>query len=312
MLPNTLVIGLSYGDEGKGKIANVLMEGMKGCVRYAGGNNAGHTVYVEGKKYILHHLPSAIAKKKPVYLEPGMVIHPISLAEEATGFNPALINISEKVHIITDKHRKLDSKGSGIGTTRKGVGPCYADKAYRSGFRMGDIKEQFPFFNFYDYKTFDSGYLFEGAQGVMLDVDYGHYPYVTSSSVFPSTRYKIDKVVGVTKAYVTRVGNGPPNSEEVPGLREAGHEYGSTTGRPRRCHWLDLDELSYSCRLARCDEIAVTKLDVLKKFGTYKYILNGKIREAKSIYEFVDILRAVYPIKYLSWSPGDEIEILKS
>ncbi len=187
---NIFICGLSYGDEGKGKITNFFADSCKGVVRFSGGPNAGHTVYVGDKKYILHHLPSGIVKGKPVYLEPGMVIDIDRLIEEAKPFNSELIHICGGVHIITTRHLEKDSSGNGIGTTKRGVGPCYESKMARKGIRVKDLPSDdrlMKHFPLYGFKKFDSGYLFEGAQGIMLDVDYGHYPYVTSSSIMPSS-----------------------------------------------------------------------------------------------------------------------------
>lgn len=351
------VIGTQWGDEGKGKIVDILSEKADYIVRFQGGNNAGHTVVVDGTKYVLHLLPSGILHDdKKCVLANGMVIDLESLWNETEfmkrmGKNPeGRIFVSERAHVIFPYHKELDAaseklKGnSSIGTTLKGIGPAYRDKAGRVGIRIADLKDEETFkeklrWNIrekeltlkyvYSYPvsfSFDeiysktlriyekiSGYvcdtvsllnraidagekvLFEGAQATLLDIDVGTYPFVTSSNssalgiasgagISPK---KIDRIYGVLKAYTTRVGGGPfptelkDNVGEL--LRARGHEYGSTTGRPRRCGWLDLFAVKFSATVNGLDGIVITKLDVLDAFSEIKvcvgYELDGKLIE---------------------------------
>ncbi len=335
-MKNTVVVGAQWGDEGKGKVVDYLSEHAHVVIRFQGGTNAGHTVQVEGEEYILHLIPSGIVHPDTQCLiGNGVVVDPPELLREMRGLEEkGLILkgrfwVSERAHVIMPYHKLLDSlderlMGSKkIGTTKRGIGPAYADKAARVGIRMLDllnppylrerleatvrlknliIKEFFneegldpeelyqqalswgealePFIANVSEKM--KGFvsegrtlLFEGAQGTMLDIDYGTYPYVTSShttiggvcagaGVNPST---IEEVIGIAKAYTTRVGGGPFPTEEkgIMGdhLREKGGEYGATTGRPRRCGWLDLVVLRHAAWLNGLTGIALTKIDVL-------------------------------------------------
>ncbi len=349
------IVGTQWGDEGKGKIVDILSEKADYIVRFQGGNNAGHTVVVNGTKYVLHLLPSGILHDgKKCVLGNGMVIDLESLWNEVefirrVGKNPeGRIFVSERAHVIFPYHKELDAaseklKGDGsIGTTLKGIGPAYRDKAGRVGIRIADLKDEETFkeklrwnlrekeltlkhvynysvsFNFdevyshtmrvyekvADYvcdtvsllnRAIDGGekVLFEGAQATLLDIDVGTYPFVTSSNssalgipagtgVSPK---KIEKVYGIAKAYTTRVGGGPfptelkDNVGEL--LRARGHEYGSTTGRPRRCGWLDLFAVKFSVMVNDLDGIVITKLDVLDAFDEIKvcvgYELDGEV-----------------------------------
>lgn len=301
---NTIVVGLQFGDEGKGKIVDKLAKDHDWVVRYQGGANAGHTLYTDvGTKIVLHQVPSGILQGKQCYIGNGCVVDLDLLKEEikelgeygytVTPFNLA---ISPKAHVLTWDHKFKDmDENKHIGTTNKGIGPAYADKIGRKGQRLiewiiNDTEKDYNwvrgFMNDPLLTLLDSSVLFEGAQGTMLDVDHGTYPYVTSSSCtaggactgtgFPPN--KIDKVVGIAKAYVTRVGNGTLPTE-IPEpiqteLRNLGQEYGATTGRPRRCGWLDLAQLNYACKINGVDTIYLTKLDVLFKLKE-SYIYHG-------------------------------------
>ncbi len=334
-MPNVVLVGAQWGDEGKGKIIDVLTRDVSWVVRFQGGSNAGHTVEVGEDKYILHLIPSGILRPgKKCIIGHGVVVDPISLLREIDGLERRGIRtakrlfISERAHVVFPYHRLLDehregapAAGARLGTTKRGIGPTYADKASRVGLRMGDLVG--PDFDMLfkaraeeagrllaavgapaldmeavraDYAAagrrlapyvtdtitllndaLDRGAsaLFEGAQGAMLDLDYGTYPFVTSSNstaggactgggIAPT---RIDRVLGVVKAYTTRVGEGPFPTELLDEtgdqLRKAGNEFGSTTGRPRRCGWFDAVIARHAVRINGIDSWAVTKLDVL-------------------------------------------------
>jgi adenylosuccinate synthase len=346
-----VVLGLQWGDEGKGKIVDVLANSYPIIARFQGGPNAGHSLHFDGKKFVLHTVPSGVFRKNSVnIIGNGVVIDPIIFKEECEEIEAMgvpvreRVFISKKAHLILPTHRIIDaaseaSKGkSKIGSTLKGIGPTYMDKTGRNGLRVGDILTndfkdrfnnlknkhisfltQFDFnynaeekeaewlsaieylksFNLIDGEYVANGYLnenkkilAEGAQGTLLDVDFGSYPFVTSSSttcagvctglgVAPT---KIGKVYGIFKAYCTRVGSGPFPTElhdEVgEELRQKGFEFGATTGRPRRTGWLDLPALKYAIMLDGVSELIMMKADVLDTFETIKvatgYIVNGE------------------------------------
>lgn len=353
-MPNVIVLGLQWGDEGKGKIVDVLSEKADVVARYQGGHNAGHTVVIKDEKFILHVIPSGILYKgKKCLIGNGVVVEPASLLEEINGLKERGIEIdknnlflSKNAHVIMPYHMALDKeneklRGSkSIGTTGRGIGPAYCDKINRSGIRVADLlqpeffKEKlkanlfhinFLLENLYKAQVFNidniyneyMGYaeklkeyvadtdiiinktiaeggniLLEGAQGTLLDIDHGTYPYVTSSNATAGGACtglgigptKISKVLGVVKAYTTRVGAGPFPTEIKDSLgdaiREKGGEYGATTGRPRRCGWLDMVILRHSARINGLTGIAITKLDILDGLETIKictsYKHNGK------------------------------------
>ncbi|MFN0058191.1 MAG: adenylosuccinate synthase [Planctomycetota bacterium] len=319
------VVGLQWGDEGKGKIVDVLSAGVDAVVRYQGGANAGHTIYIGDRKHVLHHLPSGILRERNLaVLGNGMVIDPTRLLEEIRLLKPEACQrlfISDRAHVVLpshtlrDRRREQEATAGRIGTTQRGIGPAYEDKYARRGVRIGDlvrpgyidgplrarlvadgveldVVESFlavcrQFVGVLGERVTDTAVLladldarsqkllFEGAQGSLLDVEFGTYPYVTSSSpsffgLGPGTGFsprRIDHVLGVTKAYCTRVGEGPFPSELIGAaadeLRTAGNEFGATTGRPRRCGWLDLVALEHAIAINDVDSLAVTKADVL-------------------------------------------------
>jgi len=311
---NGLVVGLQYGDEGKGRVSAWAMPNYDWNVRFNGGPNAGHTVYHEGKKYSLHHLPAGSVMGKKVALDTGMVINFERLREECetAGIKLRDLYISENAHIITKRHLDLDSNGSGIGSTKRGIAYAYSDKALRKGLRVKEC-EFFDLLNTYSgLPPIGEGEnaLYESAQGIMIDVNYGHYPYVTSSSVFPGVVQNIDHRVGIMKAYTSRVGDGPPNVPEVEGLTAAGDEYGTTTGRPRRCTWLIVDEIKYALSLLNPDTVVVTKLDILKDMNI-KVWNNGNLVSIGSLDNYKNFLLETFPqIDYFSEAPdGDLIEV---
>lgn len=354
-MANVIVVGAQWGDEGKGKVVDIYTEYADAVVRFQGGNNAGHTLKVEGKQTILHLIPSGILHEgKRCIIGNGVVVDPRVLIEEmdllrSKGYldDDSSLIISDRAHVIMPYHIRIDMarekmRGSGrIGTTCRGIGPCYEDKYARAGIRMADLMDEEIFTErlksnleikngyltsllheqpcdfdeiFEEYSAYaerirphvadtslllgemireGKNVLFEGAQGTMLDIDHGTYPYVTSSNtvagggcsgagVGPTN---IDSVVGLVKAYTTRVGSGPFPTEltDKTGnlLREKGGEYGSTTGRERRCGWFDAVVLRNAVRINGITGIALTKLDVLtglpkiKICTAYKY--DGKI-----------------------------------
>lgn len=335
-----VLLGLQWGDEGKGKVVDYLAPQYDIIARFQGGPNAGHTLRFGGKKYILHTIPSGIFREDLVNLiGNGVVVDPITLARELANLRETGVSvegrllISRKAHLILPTHRFIDAasesaKGKAkIGSTLKGIGPTYMDKTGRNGLRVGDLmlpgfKSQYESLKakhlkytqllpdvdfdldkeeqkwmecieqlrelqqvdaeYYINNALSSGrkILAEGAQGAMLDIDFGTYPYVTSSNtitagvctglgVAPS---KIGEVIGIVKAYCTRVGSGPFPTELLDEtgerLRQEGSEFGSTTGRPRRCGWIDLPQLKYSIMLNGVTQLAITKVDVLDHFDT--------------------------------------------
>ena len=347
-----VVVGTQWGDEGKGKVVDLLGKNVDMVVRFQGGNNAGHTVVVNGKKTILHLLPSGILNHNAwCIIGPGVVVNPFVLFEEvdlleSQGVLCDKIRISDRAHILMPYHIRLDeleeSRDSKyrIGTTKNGIGPCYADKYTRVGLRMCDLKDWDVFcekleetlalknleitkvyggepFDFNAMKEqfasirerilpmlcdatdvvnkaleSDKVVLFEGAQANMLDINYGTYPFVTSSSptaggvltgvgVGPRA---LDHIIGIVKAYSTRVGEGPFVTELLDetgeNLRQKGAEFGATTGRPRRCGWLDLPVVKQAVRINGLTEVAITKIDVLSGLKEIPvcvaYEINGK------------------------------------
>ncbi len=309
----TFIGGLLYGDEGKGRISYEFSKNTEWAVRFNGGPNAGHTVWHGETEHKLHQLPAGAVAGKKVALDTGMVIDMSALIKEVktAGVDPENIYISENVHLITPAHKRQDMKGSGIGSTKKGIAYVYADRAKRLGIRVTDL----PCCPFKTYKGLppispNESAVYEGAQGMMIDVDYGGYPYVTSSSILPHVGHRIDKVVGVVKAYVTRVGDGPPNYPEMEWLSDRGAEFGATTGRKRKSYWLIMDELRYALSIMNPDEIIVTKLDILDGVEISVWD-NGLIKPIGGLDSYKNFLLENFPkIKYFSESPsGPMIEV---
>lgn len=316
-MPGTIIVGSAFGDEAKGRCVQHYSRKNKSIVvRYNGGPNAGHTLYKDGIKYVLRLIPSGIINSNTTcYISSGVIVDPFVLASEIDKLSKLNLNgrlfISENCHIITHKHIEVDSLDSKIGTTKKGVGPALASKITRNGIRLKEFLELSELDNHtlliqQKIKPFvirdvserinyhldkNHNVVFEGAQGTFLDIDHGTYPYVTSSNTIAGAACtgsgvgptKIDSVVLVSKVYTTRVGNGP-FSTELYGvlankLRDAGQEYGSVTGRPRRVGWLDLDQLNYAIKLNGATSLALTKLDVLTGFPLIKLFVNGNYVE---------------------------------
>jgi adenylosuccinate synthase len=351
-MASVVIVGAQWGDEGKGKIVDLLTQYADTVVRFQGGNNAGHTIVLKGEKFVFHLIPSGILyKNKKCIIGNGVVLDPAVLIEEITelkrrGYlrDDSQLMISEETHLILPYHRKIDvarEKGFKIGTTGRGIGPAYEDKVARCGIRVVDLLDEKVFrrklednlaqkniyleqilkekpfdfseiFNEYNgYKTHLEKYvrnaslflqetiqkgkpvLFEGAQGALLDLDHGTYPYVTSSNTVAGNACAgsgigptmISSVVGVAKAYTTRVGEGPFPTElkdEIgEKIRERGGEYGATTGRPRRCGWFDAVVVNHAMRINGVQGTTITKLDVLDDFDELKictgYRIHGKI-----------------------------------
>lgn len=361
-----VVVGLQYGDEGKGKITDVLSAKSDYVVRFQGGDNAGHTVYVGDEKFVLHLLPSGVLQCKGkcviangVVVNPKAFIHEIEEIEKR-GLKTDHILISRRAHVIMpyhillDTYREEEEGGTQIGTTKKGIGPCYEDKIARVGIRMIDLlnpeilREKIEknlkvknalFEKYYGkpalnidevYREFleigqqlknrivdtelelneaikeGKNILFEGAQALMLDIDFGTYPFVTSSS--PSTGgvctgagippTSLQNLIGVAKAYCTRVGNGPfpseLNDELGEKIRQVGHEFGATTGRPRRTGWLDLVSLKHACMINGINNLVITKLDVLTGIKNLKIVTKYKTEDNKIIDYFTSSTTKLY------------------
>ena len=374
---NLVVVGAQWGDEGKGKLIDILSEKVDITVRYQGGNNAGHTVIVGDKEYVFHLIPSAILRPEKIcVIGNGVVIDPKAILEEIDGLKKrglpmtgAQLKISANAHVVMPYHRVMDQLREGkrankIGTTGRGIGPCYSDKVGRMGIRVIDLlnpkvlkakladnlnEKNDIFVKVYNFKNYDFSeifneyikygrrlkpyicdtalylnqaikakkeILFEGAQGTFLDIDFGTYPFVTSSNAttggvcsgtgVPPT--KINQVVAALKAYTTRVGEGPFPTEfgKVMDdcIRAKGHEFGATTGRPRRCGWFDAVLGRYSVTINGATQLAIMKLDVLDELEeieiatAYKY--KGKIYKDYS--HDLDVLTHAKPV-YEKW-PG--------
>jgi adenylosuccinate synthase len=351
-MANVVIVGAQWGDEGKGKIVDLLTQYADLVVRFQGGNNAGHTIVLKGEKFVVHLIPSGILyEDKKCIIGNGVVLDPAVLIQEIDeikkrGYfkDDSQLMISEETHLILPYHRRVDvarEKTFKIGTTGRGIGPAYEDKVARCGIRMVDLIDEkvfrekleanliqknlyltqvlkekgFEFSEIFDeyiqyknrlekyvkntslilYEEIEGGkhILFEGAQGAMLDLDHGTYPYVTASNTLAGNACAgsgigptmINRVIGVAKAYTTRVGEGPFPTElqdEIgEKIRQMGGEYGATTGRPRRCGWFDAVVVNHSIRVNGIREMVITKLDVLNDFDTIKvcvgYRADGKI-----------------------------------
>jgi adenylosuccinate synthase len=380
-MANTILVGAQWGDEGKGKIIDVLTEQADIVVRTQGGNNAGHTVFVGKQKYVLHLIPSGILrKKKTCVIGNGVVIDPIGLVSEIEGLRKIGIKVgdnlfvSETAHVVFPYHRELDAqrevrKGKNkIGTTKRGIGPAYGDKAARVGLRMIDLinaerfeeklrlkiqennavlkalgatplsfKQVFeayrqaadylrPFVTntvmlLHDAVRRGDNILFEGAQGTFLDIDHGTYPYVTSSNTTAGGActgsgvppHKMDRVVGVMKAYTTRVGEGPlPTENAVISdlLHGMGREFGATTGRARRCGWFDSVATRHATMVNGIDDLAITNIDGLDSVETIQVCVG--YRDGKKRYDYVpndiEVLSRCEPIyvEFPGWQSSTE------
>lgn len=279
-----IIFGTSYGDEGKGKIVASYAKNYDAVCRWAGGSNAGHTIILNGKKIVTHVVPSGIVAGKLSIVGPGCVLNVekflSELAElEAVGLDISLVKIHPNCHIVQDFHIEDDDKSNVIGTTVNGVGPTYADKALRIGLRARDVAELEPYILKQEVK---GRILCEGAQGALLDINSDSYPYVTSSETMPYaacslgfSHKKIGNIIAVAKAYETRVGEDPnfpePKDLALINLAKLGNEYGATTGRPRRCRWLDVDILQDVLKRSGATILHINKCDILQAGGVYVY-----------------------------------------
>ncbi|HEX3056792.1 MAG TPA: adenylosuccinate synthase [Gaiellaceae bacterium] len=356
-MPATVVVGAQWGDEGKGKIVDLLARESDLVCRYQGGPNAGHTIVVGDETFKIRQIPTGILNRKPCVIGNGCVVDPEVLIDElerfeALGYPTDEVHVSGNAHLIMPWHVAIDQASERrlgklqIGTTKRGVGPAYADKASRIGIRVQDVldpkilrqkievalaEKNLWLERIYDVEPFGleevaSRYeeyarklrpyiadtslivdealragrdvLFEGAQATLLDLDHGTYPFVTSSNPVASNAAtgvgigprRLDRVIGVAKAYVTRVGEGPFPSEIAGGdqdrMRELGHEYGTVTGRSRRCGWLDLVALRYAVRVNGIDKLALTKLDVLSHFEELPVCVRYRTRDGSETRDF--------------------------
>jgi adenylosuccinate synthase len=387
-MANTILVGAQWGDEGKGKIIDVLTERADVVVRTQGGNNAGHTVFIKGRKYVLHLIPSGILRAgKQCVIANGVVVDPVSLVGEIDGLlklgvkvTPRNLALSETAHVVLPYHRELDAqrevrKGKQkIGTTKRGIGPAYGDKAARVGLRVIDLvnPERFeeklrarikennevlkalgakplsfkevhaayrkagdrlrPFVAntmvlLHDAMRRGADLLFEGAQGTFLDIDHGTYPFVTSSNTTAGgactgsgvAPHRMDRVVGVMKAYTTRVGEGPLPTEdnEIADLLHAmGREFGATTGRARRCGWFDAVATRHATMVNGIDELAITNVDGLDSLETIKVCLGYRIGSKRYDHMPNDVeeLARCQPVyaEFAGWrTPTDQIKSFK-
>jgi adenylosuccinate synthase len=356
-VPSTVVVGAQWGDEGKGKIVDLLAQESDVVCRYQGGPNAGHTIVVDGETWKLRQMPSGVVSGTTSVIGAGCVVDAQVFLDEIDllrerGIDPSIVALSGNAHLIMPWHVTIDQASERrlgslqIGTTRRGIGPTYADKASRIGIRVQDVldakilrqkievalaEKNLWLERIYEVEPFDleqvwtqyAGFaeriapfvadvsllvdnalrddkrvLFEGAQATMLDLDHGSYPFVTSSNPIASGAAtgvgigptRIDRVLGVSKAYVTRVGEGPfPSEIAGPGqaqLRELGGEYGTVTGRERRCGWLDLVALRYAVRVNGMTSLALTKLDVLSAFDELPVCVRYKLRDGVETTDF--------------------------
>lgn len=368
---NTVIIGTQWGDEGKGKIVDLLSEHTDYVIRFQGGNNAGHTMVVNGKEIISHLIPSGIIQQKKCFIGNGVVVDPMVLLEEMDylienniDVSPAMLKVSDKAHMIMPYHKRIDMarearEGDGkIGTTGRGIGPCYEDRATRRGIRFADLLEPDMFAgkvemildekNFYLTRYFNSEpidprevigqfmgirdrlipyiddvpailhkgivdnkkLLFEGAQGTHLDIEHGTYPFVTSSSTVSGNAacgsgvgpLNLNEIIGIVKAYTTRVGEGPfpteLQDETGDRLQKKGAEFGATTGRKRRCGWLDMVMLRNAARLNSLTGLVITKLDVLDDLDEIKICTHYSYK-GKDLYDFpasINVLKACMPV----------------
>jgi adenylosuccinate synthase len=306
-----VVIGMQYGDEGKGKIANQMAaSGEYDYVfRFNGGGNAGHTIYLNNQKIVTHLVPCGILHGIPSVIGNGCVINTQKLFEEIEylenlGFNTSLLKIAENAHIITKEHIEEDSKDTKIGTTRTGNGPCYRDKVSRTGLRAKDVPELQPYLvNMHSLiHSSPKKFLAEGAQGYWLDIDFGDYPYVTSSNTGVGAvlnngfnYQQIWNVVGVIKCYSTYVGAKDYqqiHDDRFEKLREIGQEYGATTGRPRQIDWLNLDEVITACQMNGVTKLIVNKMDVLAQIENgWDWYKDGKLHFVDNEGSFINNIR---------------------
>lgn len=292
-----IILGLSYGDEGKGKVTNSLLKngGYTHCVRFNGSHNAGHTIYKDGKKLVTHAIPTGVVQGIKSIIGPGCVVNTGLLEEEIKELESAGINardllfVDKRVNLITGEHLHEDSRDTKIGTTKRGNGPAYRDKYARKGLRFENglrgIKSIDIYEEFFNVRP-DAKVLFEGAQGFNLDIDWGDYPYVTSSHCTTAGAMlngippqSVRKVIGVAKAYDTYVGakQFEPDLQVLRDIRRIGQEFGATTGRPRQVNFLNLTSLIKSIRVNGVSELIINKTDILQEVNCWNVIVDGKV-----------------------------------
>ena len=313
-----VIVDIQAGDTGKGKVCNSLSQ-IKGeythVIRYNGGGNAGHTIYVNGKKLVTHFIPSGIVNGLKSIIGPGCVVNVKSLMKEIKDLESSGVEVKgnlfvdKRVHLITDEHLLEDSKDTQIGTTKTGNGPAYRDKYYRKGLRAESSEELKDYLiDIYTelHSTDPCKILFEGAQGFELDVDWGDYPYVTSSHCTVGSAVlngvppqKIRKVYGVAKAYNTYVGakKFEESNEVFDKIRELGNEYGSTTGRPRQIGWTNVDDLIKACNINGVTHLVINKVDILEQIGNFTIIIGGFPRVVTERVFFENFVRDIMMMK---------------
>ena len=327
-----VLLDCAYGDCGKGATAYHLIadksKNYNSTFRFSGSGNAGHTIFHNGKKLITHSIPVGVVHGLRSYIGSGCVVNPRKLLEEIEYLEsegiPAskLVKISYNAHVVTQEHVIEDCKDEKIGTTKQGNGPAYRDKYARTGIRMEDIKIseiKNMLFSVHDefYKSHEQHtILFEGAQGFYLDIDFGDYPYVTSShcgigSVFNNgfNPKQLRKVYGVIKAYETYVGKKefePKNNETFNRLRELGQEFGATTGRPRQCNWINIERLNKAIEILGVDTLIIRKKDVLDNLGIYGLIHKNQVINFTNSQDFKTFLENRLNIKEIHWSKGKD------
>jgi adenylosuccinate synthase len=325
-----VIVDLQAGDTGKGKVAHALAKDYDLILRYNGGSNAGHTVYHDGKKVVTHLVPIGVLFGIPSVIGFGCVVNLKKLEEEIKELNKAgfntdgLIFVDERCHLVLDKHIEEDSSDNKIGTTRQGIGPTYRDKYNRTGMRMKDLGIQpsslFHVVDIYDLlhsERHNWRILCEGAQGFQIDIDWGDYPYVTSSHCTIGSAVlngippqKIQKVIGTMKAYETYSGFKTTFQDEndpiLQKIQEVGGEVGATTGRKRKVRWLDLDGVIKAININGVTDLIINKADILQEVGVFRYVYEDKLRECNTLNEMIsevrNILYDVSQVKNIIWS----------
>jgi adenylosuccinate synthase len=328
-----VIVDLQYGDTGKGKVAHHLAKSDEYDVvlRYNGGANAGHTVYHNGTKVVTHQVPVGVLYGKPSIIGPGCVVNIEKLRKEIRDLNiigintKNLIKVDYRCHVVTDDHIIEDSVDTKIGTTRQGIGPAYRDKYARVGTRIVDAIEPYSSEGLFDIidvysvwflNRFERSILCEGAQGFHLDIDWGDYPYVTSSHCTVGSvclngipPHKIRKVIGVMKAYETYVGNKKHFTDETDPvfqkIQEVGQEFGSTTGRARKVNWLNLDNVIKAINVNGVTEVIINKVDVLQSVEQFGFLYHGALYKTNKYTDFTNRIEKIlyeYLHKSITWS----------
>lgn len=312
-----VIVDLQAGDTGKGKVAHALAKDYDMVLRYNGGANAGHTVYHNGQKIVTHLVPIGVLFGIPSIIGLGCVVNIQKLEQEIKDLNSAGINteglifVDERAHIVFYKHIEEDSLDGKIGTTKQGIGPAYRDKYNRTGMRMKDLGKNpsslFQVIDTYDIlhnKHNDWRILCEGAQGFQIDIDWGDYPYVTSSHCTIGSAIlngippqRIADVIGVMKAYETYSGSKTTfqdeNDPDLQKIQEAGMEFGATTGRKRKVRWLDLDGVIKAININGVTELIINKADILEQVGVFKYVYNETLHQVSTLEEFQDVVSSI-------------------